>query len=154
MLPELPPPANKWDAAMRVFERIIVLFLMVLLMLVTTVAALELGWMLVKDLATPRELLLDREELLQLFGFFLLVLVGVELLTALKFYVRSGIVQVEVVLEVALTAIAQKVIVLDATKATGVSLLGEAAIILALAVAYWATHAVRLRRHAALAGAS
>jgi len=78
MLPELPPPVNKWDAAMRVFERIIVLFLMVLLMLVTTVAALELGWMLVKDLATTRELLLDREELLQLFGFFLLVLVGVE----------------------------------------------------------------------------
>lgn len=146
MLPELPPPpVNKWEGAMRVFERMVVLFLIVLLMLVTAMAALELGWMLVKDLMSTRELLLDREELLQLFGFFLLVLVGVELLTALKFYVRSGIVQVEVVLEVALTAIAQKVIVLDATKATGVSLLGEAAIILALAAAYWATHTVRKR---------
>jgi uncharacterized membrane protein (DUF373 family) len=87
---------------------------------------------------------------LQLFGFFLLVLVGVELLTALKVYVRSGMVHVEVVLEVALTAIAQKVIVLDASKASAATLLGEAAIILALAVAYWSVRAVRKRNAAAI----
>jgi uncharacterized membrane protein (DUF373 family) len=125
------------------FERGVVLFLMLLLMIVTGIAALELGWLLIGDFATTRELVLDREELLQLFGFFLLVLVGVELLTALKVYVRSGMIHVEVVLEVALIAIAQKVIVLDASKASGVSLLGEAALILALAVAYWSVRGVR-----------
>jgi uncharacterized membrane protein (DUF373 family) len=116
---------------------------MLLLMVVTTVAPFELGWMLVGDFRTTRVLELDKEELLQLFGFFLLVLVGVELLTALKVYVRSGMIHVEVVLEVSLIAIAQKVIVLDASKAGGMALLGEAAMIFALACAYWS---VRGRR--------
>jgi uncharacterized membrane protein (DUF373 family) len=142
---ELPPAEGTLARIMRTFERAVVVFLMGLLMVVTSLAAIELGWMLLHDLSTTRELLLDREELLQLFGFFLLVLVGVELLTALKVYIRSGMIHVEVVLEVALTAIAQKVIVLDTYRTSGVSLLGEAAIILALAAAYWSIHAVRKR---------
>jgi uncharacterized membrane protein (DUF373 family) len=128
---------------MTLFVRGVVLFLMLLLMVVTAIAALELGWLLVGDFGSTRALVLDREELLQLFGFFLLVLVGVELLSALKFYVRSGMIHVEVVLEVALIAIAQKIIVLDASKTSGLSLLGEAALILALAVAYWSVRGVR-----------
>jgi uncharacterized membrane protein (DUF373 family) len=138
-------PEGAWVRVMRVFERAVVLFLIVLLMAATSLAALDLGWLLLRDLASTRKLLLEREELLQLFGFFLLVLVGVELLTALKVYVRSGMIHVEVVLEVALTAIAQKVIVLDAQKASGVALIGEAAIILALAAAYWAVRKLRQR---------
>ena len=140
---DVTPLSPRWIRYMARFERGVVLFLMLLLMIVTGIAALELGWLLIGDFATTRELVLDREELLQLFGFFLLVLVGVELLTALKVYVRSGMIHVEVVLEVALIAIAQKVIVLDASKASGVSLLGEAALILALAVAYWSVRGVR-----------
>src|SRR5215468_7494240 len=94
-------PVGPWARLLRVFERVIVVFLMVLLMIVTTLAAAELGWLLLRDLSSTRELLLDREELLQLFGFFLLVLVGVELLTALKVYVRSEMNHMEVMLEVA-----------------------------------------------------
>src|SRR5579863_5402699 len=113
---------NRWARLIASFEHAIV---MLLLMIVSSVAALELGWMIARDLLAIRQFLANREELLQLFGFFLLVLVGVELLTALKVYVRSGVVHVEVVLEVALTAIAQKVIILDASKAGGVTLLGR-----------------------------
>ena len=116
---------NRWARLIASFEHAIVIFLVLLLKIVTSVAALELGWMIARDLLAIRQFLANREELLQLFGFFLLVLVGVELLTALKVYVRSGVVHVEVVLEVALTAIAQKVIILDASKAGGVTLLGR-----------------------------
>src|SRR5262245_46391551 len=147
---ELDRPDDRWARGIRLYERAVVLFLILLLMVVTSLAALGLGWLLLSDLATNRALLLDREELLQLFGFFLLVLVGVELLTALKVYVRSGMVHVEVVLEVALIAIAQKVIVLDASKASAATLLGEAALILALAGAYWSIRAVRKRNAAAM----
>src|SRR5262245_10374357 len=129
-------PDGLWSRIIRAFEHAVVVFLMLLLMIVTSLAAIELAWLLLRDLSSTRELLLDPEELLQLFGFFLLVLVGVELLTALKVYVRSGMIHVEVVLEVALIAIAQKVIVLDTSRAGVGTLLGEAAIIIAPAVAY------------------
>ena len=66
------------------FEDIAVLLLMGLLMVVVAISTVELGWLLFKDLTTPGTLLVDVEEMLELFGFFLLVLVGLELLTTLK----------------------------------------------------------------------
>jgi uncharacterized membrane protein (DUF373 family) len=136
---------NRWTRVIRVFERVIVVFLMVLLMIVTALATLELGWLLIKDLSTTRETLLDNEEMLQLFGAFLLVLIGVEMLTALKAYVRAGTIHVEVVLEVALTAIAQKLIVLDSSRVGGPFMVGLASVIFALAAAYWAVRSARKR---------
>ncbi len=139
------PAENRLTRIIKVYERIVVGFLVVLLMGVTALATVELGWLLVRDLSSMRKLLLDVEEMLELFGFFLLVLIGVELITALKGYVRSGMIHVEVVLEVALTALAQKVIVMDTSRAAGLSLLGMAAVILALAAAYWSVRAARQR---------
>jgi uncharacterized membrane protein (DUF373 family) len=83
--------------------------------------------------------------MLELFGFFLLVLIGVELLTTLKVHVTDGVVHVEVVLEVALIAVAQKVIVLDATRVDALSLLALAALVLTLAAAFWWVRIARSR---------
>jgi uncharacterized membrane protein (DUF373 family) len=73
----------------------------------------------------------------ELFGFSLLILIGVELITTSNVYLRKGAVHVAVVLEVALIAMAQKVIVLDSARAGGLSLVGLAALILTLAGALW-----------------
>ena len=62
------------------FERIVVLVLIGLMMVVVTLATIELGWIIIKDIITPPIILLEIEELLEIFGFFLLVLIGVELL--------------------------------------------------------------------------
>jgi uncharacterized membrane protein (DUF373 family) len=133
----LAPENGGFQRALRAFERAILIFLMVLLMVVVGIAALELAYLLVKDLTTTRDLILDIEEMFELFGFFLLVLIGIELLLTLKSYLREGIVHVEVVLEVALTALAQKIIILDASRSGALSLLGLAALVLALAAAFW-----------------
>jgi len=111
--------------------------LMGLLMIVVSIATLELGWMLLRDLRSTRVLLLDVEEIFELFGLFLLVLIGVELLTTLKVYLRRGAIHGEVVLEVALIAVAQKVIVLDTSRTNAMSVFGTAALILSLAAAFW-----------------
>lgn len=79
--------------------------------------------------------MLEVDELLELFGFFLLIVIGVELLETIKAYLRDNVIHIEIVLEVALIAIARKVIVLDLSKYDGVSVLAVAALILALAVA-------------------
>ena len=44
-------------------------------------------------------------------GFFLLVLIGIELLETIKAYLLTNVIHVEIVLEVALIAIARKVII-------------------------------------------
>jgi uncharacterized membrane protein (DUF373 family) len=125
------------------FEHAIVLVLMALLVVVIAIGTVELAWLLFKDITTSKGLLLNVEEMFELFGFFLLVLIGMELLATLKSYVYERVVHVEVVLEVALIAIAQKVIILDTSRASSPTLVGLAALLLALAAAIFAVRTVR-----------
>jgi uncharacterized membrane protein (DUF373 family) len=120
------------------FERLIVHALIVMMILIVLLATFELGWIIVKDIITPPIILLEIEELLEIFGFFLLVLIGVELLETIKAYLVERVVHVEVVIEVALIAIARKVIILDLEKYENLTLIGMAALILAIAIAIYA----------------
>ncbi len=47
----------------------------------------------------------------EIFGFFMLILIGIELLETIRAYLVENVVHVEVVIEVALIAIARKVII-------------------------------------------
>ena len=105
--------------------------------LAVALATIELGWIIIRDIMTPPIFLLDIHELLEIFGFFLLVLIGLELLETIKAYLKTHVIHVEVVLEVALIAIARKVIIVDLDKYSEMTLIGIAALIAALAVAYW-----------------
>jgi uncharacterized membrane protein (DUF373 family) len=120
------------------FERIIVHSLIVMMIVVVLLATIDLGWIIIKDIITPPIILLEIEELLEIFGFFLLVLIGVELLETIKAYLVERVVHVEVVIEVALIAIARKVIILDLEKYASLTLFGIAALILSIAVAIYA----------------
>lgn len=129
------------------FERAVVVSLVVMMMAVVALSTLELGWIIVKDMVTPPILLLEVDELLEIFSFFLLILIGVELLETIKAYLRDNVIHVEIVLQVALIAIARKVIVLDLSKYDGLRVLAVAALIVALAVAFFLERHGR-RRHA------
>jgi uncharacterized membrane protein (DUF373 family) len=122
---------------MRVFERVIVTALMVMMTLVVLLSTVELGWILLQDVLTPPVALLDINELLDVFGFFLLVLIGVELLETIRAYLTEHVIHAEIVLEVALIAIARKVIILDVKELPSLTLLGIAAILISLAGAYY-----------------
>jgi uncharacterized membrane protein (DUF373 family) len=137
------PKVRRLTKTVALFERVIVCVLIVLLMVVIIASTSELGLLLYRDLWSKRGTLLDVEEMFTLFGFFLLVLIGLELLTTLKTYIREGVVQVEVVLEVALIAIAQKIIILDAARAGSMMLVGLATMVIALAAAFWLMRAAR-----------
>lgn len=120
------------------FERYIVISLIVMMVLVVFVATVELGWIIIKDILNPPMFLLEIADLLEIFGFFLLVLIGIELLETIKAYLLENVVHVEIVLEVALIAIARKAIILDIEKYEGLTILGTAGLILAVAIAYYA----------------
>ena len=71
------------------FERVINVALLVMLAIVVLLATIDLGWIILKDILTPPVLLLDVEELLELFGAFLLVMIGLELLDTVKIYLTK-----------------------------------------------------------------
>jgi uncharacterized membrane protein (DUF373 family) len=118
------------------FEHIIVVSLITLMVIVVVLATIELGWIIIRDIITPPIILLEIDELLEIFGFFLLVLIGIELLDTIKAYLLTNVIHVEIVLEVALIAIARKVIILDIDKYESLTLVGIAALIAAVALAY------------------
>ncbi len=74
---------------------------------------------------------------MDLFGTFLLVLIGIELLDTVKVYLKEKVVHVEVVVLVAIIALARKVVVMKIEEYSGDQLLGIAALILGLAVGYY-----------------
>jgi len=119
------------------FERIIVIALIAMMALTILLATIELAWLIIKDVITPPIILLEINELLDIFGLFLLVLLGIELISTLKTYLIENVVHVEVVFAVALIAIGRKVIILDIKEISSLSLLGIAAIIIALSVGYF-----------------
>ena len=118
-------------------ERVIVLSLLVMMVLVVFLSTIDLGWIIIKDIITPPIFLLDINELLDIFGVFLLVLIGVELLETVKMYLTEKKVHVEVVFTVAMIAISRKVIILDIKEVSSLTLIGIGAIIVALSSGYY-----------------
>jgi uncharacterized membrane protein (DUF373 family) len=119
------------------FERWIVTALTVMMGLTILLATIELAWLIIKDVITPPIILLEINELLDIFGLFLLVLLGIELISTLKAYLAQNEVHVEVVFAVALIAVGRKVIILDVEKISSLSLLGIASIIISLSIGYF-----------------
>lgn len=124
-------------AILKKFERGMILSLILMMTIVLFLAVIELGWILVKDILKPPLLILEIHELLEIFGLFLLVLIGIELLDSIKTYITENVIHVEVVLIVAMIAIARKVIILDIEKYSPLTFIGIACLILALSVAYY-----------------
>jgi uncharacterized membrane protein (DUF373 family) len=120
------------------FEKIIVRVLVALMALVLLLSTVELAWVIIKDIITPPILILEIDELLEIFGLFMLVLIGLELLdTIAKTYMGESTDHAQIVMAVAIIAIARKVIILDVKDLSGLALVGIAAIILALSIGYY-----------------
>ena len=119
------------------FEKIIIgslIFMMVLVVLISTV---ELAVLIVKDIIDPPRYWLGIDQLFEVFGFFLMLLIGVELLETIKAYLHENVVHSEIVLEVALIAISRKVITLNVKAYEPLALLGIAALIVSIGIAYF-----------------
>jgi len=120
------------------FEKIIIRVLVVLMAFVLLLSTVELAWVIIKDIITPPIFLLEIDELLEIFGLFMLVLIGIELLeTIAKTYMAESVDHAQIVMAVAIIAIARKVIILDVKDLSGLALVGIAAIILALSIGYY-----------------
>jgi uncharacterized membrane protein (DUF373 family) len=119
------------------FERFIVITLLILMIAVVFVSTIELLIVICQQLYKPPRMLLNIEEMHEVFGFFLMVLIGLELLETIKAYLQKDKVQVEVVLLVALIAVSRKIIILEYKSLTPEMILCMAGLILSLAAGYF-----------------
>lgn len=118
-------------------QKFIVLAIAAMLVVVVLLSTLHLGVLIAQEIWKPPRFLIPVQGLLEIFGYFLLVLIGVELLETLKAYVKQDVIHVRVVLEVALIAMARKVIIEEPNAVSSLTLFGIAALILALGVAFY-----------------
>lgn len=125
------------------FEKGVYYVLIILLAGVIFFAVLELIWLLVEGLIFDITYRLDNREILNVFGFFLLILIGIELLDTIKAYITKHEIHVEVIVLLAIIAVARKIILLDPLAAdvmagtTELPLIGLGVIVIALAAAYY-----------------
>jgi uncharacterized membrane protein (DUF373 family) len=118
-------------------QKFTVLALAGMLSVVVLLSTVHLGVLIAQEIWEPPRFLIRVQGLLEVFGYFLLVLIGVELLETLKAYLKKDVIHVRVVLEVALIAMARKVIIEEPNAVSALTLFGIAALILALGIAFY-----------------
>jgi len=123
--------------AVEYFEKFITTVLIFFMTLVILIGTIDLCFTLSQEIIAPPFLLLNVSKLTSLFGFFFMILIGLELLETIKTYLTKEQIHVEIVFLVAMIAIARKVILLDVKHLDPATMLGIAAIIIALAGGYY-----------------
>jgi uncharacterized membrane protein (DUF373 family) len=124
-------------SGLKKFEKLIVVSLLGMMMIAVLLSTIELAVVLVQELGKPPFMLLNIEEMLEVFGFFLMVLIGLELLETIKAYLDDNRVHAEIVFLVALVAVSRKVIILDYGKVSNELLFGMSTLIVSLGIGYY-----------------
>lgn len=120
-----------------VLEKALLYVLVALMAVLLVIATIDLIWGIVLAVAGPPLIFTTLDALLDLFGLFLLVLVGLELLDTIKAYVKEHVVHAEIVLLATMIAVARKAITLDFKAIAPTTPFGIAALLLALAITYF-----------------
>jgi uncharacterized membrane protein (DUF373 family) len=124
------------------FEKFIIIVLLLVTGGIILISTFELVVTIVHDITTLSKddkslMFLNSSDLLNVFSFVLLVVIGLELFETIKYYLSRHILQAEIILVVALTAIARKVIILDYDKQEPLTIIGVALLVFALAISYF-----------------
>ena len=125
------------EALLAKVQKFIIWVLAAMLVVIVLLSTAHLGVLIGEEVWKHPRFLISVESLLDVFGYFLLVLIGVELLETLRSYLKKDVIHVRVVLEVALIAMARKAIIVEPSAVPSATLFGLAALILALGVAFY-----------------
>jgi len=117
-------------------EKSIIFILIGIITLILVFATLDMLITIGTKIITP-PYFLQAENLMELFSVFLIILIGIELLETIKAFLKENIVHVEIVVLVAIIAVARKVIIWDSSKQASSELIPYAIILLSLAITYF-----------------
>ena len=131
---------DRFNKVLKILERSIILILISLMGIVLLLSAVEVAIIIFNQLSNPFEskgIVIDINGLMEIFGFFLIVLIGFELFETVKLYLKENVFHGEFILLVSLIAVARKVIILDYTEEDPMSIIAIAALIAAISFGYY-----------------
>ena len=131
---------HSWHEGLKWVEKFTAKILSIGLVIVIFMALFDLSRVLIQEIVILRVSVLGKS-LFNLFGLFLNVLIALELLENFTAYLRHHVVQLQLVIITALTAVARKIIIYDA-KVDG-DVTGLAIAVLSLSISYWIVHQSR-----------
>ena len=126
-----------FDNVFHAFEKFLAAVLLILIAAVAMIAEAELGYLLYIDMTSPHGLLMGLNELFEIFGMFLMVLIAIELMSSIYMYMKDKSVHVEMMLLIAITALTRKVVILDKETTDPMAMLGIAALLGTLVGGYY-----------------
>jgi uncharacterized membrane protein (DUF373 family) len=97
----------------------------------------QFGKALIERSDTSSRLLITKEQTAQVLPVFFNILIAVELIDTFNVYIKKHQIKVQSILLIGLIAIGRKLLVLDIGHADGLSNIGLASIIIALALGYY-----------------
>lgn len=127
------------EKALKTFKRTILIFVLIILMAVITLSAGHLLLVGIREVLAPPRFLLDVGDLTTMLGIILLLVIGLELVESVEvaFHDSSNLHKlVEIIVLIAIIAIGRKIIILDLTHLEPFTLVGIAAILVALTTGY------------------
>jgi uncharacterized membrane protein (DUF373 family) len=116
------------------FETAIIWGLVFLLALVIGLTLVQVAWDIIYNIISTPKQLIALDNLFNILSSIFMVLIGIELLETVKLYLQDKGLHVELILDVALIAVARKIIVLDYTTTGYQTLLAIAAIVISLGI--------------------
>jgi uncharacterized membrane protein (DUF373 family) len=124
------------------FERGVYYALMIMLAAVIFLGVIELVVILITATVADLSYRLVNHEILEIFGYFLLILIGIELLETMKAYLIKNEIHVEIIILVAIIAVARKIILLDpfvegSEMLNSAGMIALGVVIIALAASYY-----------------
>lgn len=117
--------------------RMAVKALAILMVLIIMWGVADVFFVLYQKLITPPIFLLDVNDIFQIFGAFMVVLIAIEIFINIRLYLGTYVLPLQLVIATALMAIARKVIILDFDTITPNYIISIAAVVLSLGISYW-----------------
>ena len=135
-----PPSTHLNDPLIRALSvsiRYAVRILAVLMVLVIWWGVADVVYVLYERISSHPLYLLNISDIFATFGAFMAVLIAIEIFINIISYLRDNVIHIKIVLATAFMAVARKVIVLDYKEVSASYVFATAALMLALAIAYW-----------------
>ena len=118
-------------------RKYIAIALLGLMAIIVVSATLEVAYEIAVNIFEPPGFFIGVQDLFGVFGLFLMVLIGLELMTSIQMYLDHNSIHAELMLLVAITAITRKIVILDASQIDPMIMFGIGAVIIALALGYY-----------------
>ncbi|MBN1493236.1 MAG: phosphate-starvation-inducible PsiE family protein [Candidatus Omnitrophica bacterium] len=119
------------------FKYAIVAIVLFILLVAIFFGTVELALVVIMQLVDQPLLFFGAEDLVDVFGFVFVIMIGLEILTSIKGYVIGKYQHLRIVYYIAMLAIARQVVLIRLSEVSPLALIGIASIIVALSGGYY-----------------